>query len=315
MNKALYWMLAGTLLVSSCRKDKELDPVDMAPIEEPIIEAPLIPIGEILDRSVITNASNIDEQFFCPDAEIEIGVTTDLTVERIDYHGLYISGVTGDTTIMWTKSVNGLNVVWVSAYDALEAVIIADVFALEGNDRTPGVKPRGYDFPAPLIEHEEHPVLCSANNYSTTLRNGFPGAASIKWTKDYEELVGENGSELVVNSAGVYDIKTSYEECPKFFQAAGGVEVVYATATTPQVTVSGTTIEVVNYDDLEFATLELLDVHGNLVAYNGYTNSFQDVVPGSYIVRASFWGNEFYMGLGDIGRVSVCNAPSDVVTI
>lgn len=313
MKKGLLYV-AGLLILTtvSCKKDEAVAPInDM----EPIVEAPLIPIGKILDQSVITNAEYIDGQFFCPESEIEIGVTTDLTVEKIVYHGLYISGFTGDTTVMWSREESGHQSIHVSYYDAAEAVIIADVYALEGNDRTPPVKPRGYDFPPPLIEHEEHPVLYAENGYVTTLRNGFPGAAHIKWTKDYMEISGETSEELTVTESGMYDIKISYAECPEFFQNAGGIEVVSAVSVVPSVTVNGSSVLVSNYAQMQYATLELLDASGNTIQYNGFTNSFDNVPSGQYTIRASFWGSEFYMGLGDIGRVSICNSVSSLISI
>lgn len=315
MNKLFYISAIGLLVATGCKKDAVNDPIDIAPIEDPIEKAPLIPIGKIIGQSTITNAAYIDGLHFCPDAEIEIGVTTDLSVDKIIYYGLYISGVTGDTTVMWSTEVQGHESILVGAYDALEAVIVADVFALEGNDRTPGVKPLGYDFPPPLIAHQEHPVICAENGYTTTLSNGFPGAAKIKWTKDYHEIPNETSADLVVTSPGVYDIKISYAECPDFFQGAGGVEVVEALSVKPSVIVNGTTVAVSNYAQMQFATLELVDAANNVEMYNGFTDQFDNVTPGTYTVRASFWGSEFYMGLGDIGRVSVCSASSDVIIV
>ena len=312
MKKISVLSIMALLVTVGCNKDEAISP---DPVIDPIVEAPIIPIGKVLDQSVITNAAYIDGQFFCPDSEIEIGVTTDLTVDRIIYYGLYISGFSGDTTVLWSREEQGNTSILVSSYEALEAVIIADIYAVEGNDRTPGVKPLGYDFPPPLIEHQEHPVICAENNFTTTLSNGFPGAAHIKWTKDYMEIAGETNEELVVTTTGVYDIKISYQECPEFYQGAGGVEVVSAVSIQPILSVSGSTITVSNHSQLEYATYQLLDSSGNQVQYLGFGDHFDNVTSGSYTVRASFWGSEFYMGLGDIERVSVCNSVSQAVTI
>ncbi len=312
MKKFAIIPMLSLLVMGGCKKDETVIPIL---IEEPISEPPFVPIGKILNQTVIKDASTIDGQFFCPGYEIEIGVTTDLTVDKIIYYGLYISGLNGDTTVMWSREEQGNTSIMVSSYDALEAVIIADVYAVEGNDRTPGVKPLGYDFPPPLIEHQEHPVICAENNFTTILSNGFPGAAHIKWTKDYIELAGETNKALLVNTTGVYDIKISYEECPKYFQSAGGIEVVSAAAIEPLLSVIGNTITVTNNSQLEYTTYQLLDESGNQVQYLGYGDTFENVPSGTYKVKASFWGSEFYTGLGDKGRVSICNSVSPTVTI
>lgn len=300
-------------MVSCNKEDDAVAPEQPTPVNpgDPIV---IDPIEEKCDGTAyIEEAEWLDGAEICPGEVVTLTVRAGYTPDSVSFIKVYRSYNGDETEYLVETNTHGS--ITRAGEELSEYYLYAALYKDDCVEHTERMRYTGYDFQAPMIGHEEHPVICEENGHSTILSLGFPGAAHIKWTQDYMEIPGETSEELVVTQPGVYDIKTSYEECPDYFQSAGGIEVVSATSIMPKVIEQGNSITVQNYADMEYVTLELIDASGERVQLNAETASFENVPSGTYTVRANFWGNDFYVGLGVFGRTSVCNQVSNPVQI
>lgn len=298
--------------LSACKKDEEVEPVPTPdPIEYPIPDGPLEDFPIVTpDEAMIINYEEMDGTLYCPTDILALEVSSTMPILKVAIRGFYVSGVTGDSTLMWTKEGNGVDPVVLEYYDFAEAEIDAVVYGEYDTVQTLGFKPLGYDFKLPIVTHMEHPLIFSGNNFETTLECIEGDYFSYQWTKDYMDIPGEKGTSYVATEAGFYDVVTTPHECPDYkLKAGANVEVVrIEDSDIKQVVavVEGNKISVTNTDDLEYETYLLLDSQGQVVFKAGavYSGVFTNMAPGSYEVVASFWGNDWYAGLGEIARVS-----------